>query len=43
MTDVTDLFEREYERLVRSLGVAFGAESLPTRCKGRSSRPTAVG
>jgi RNA polymerase sigma factor (sigma-70 family) len=27
MTDVTDLFEREYERLVRSLGVAFGAES----------------
>lgn len=27
MTDVTDLFEREYERLVRSLGVAFGAEA----------------
>ena len=27
MTDVTDLFEREYERLVRSLGVAFDAAS----------------
>ena len=27
MTSVTDLFEAEYERLVRSLGVAFGAES----------------
>lgn len=27
MTDVTELFEREYERLVRSLGVAFGAEA----------------
>lgn len=27
MTDVSDLFEREYERLVRSLGVAFGAEA----------------
>ena len=27
MTDVTELFDREYERLVRSLGVAFGAEA----------------
>ncbi len=27
MTDVTELFERDYERLVRSLGVAFDAES----------------
>lgn len=27
MTSVTELFEAEYERLVRSLGVAFGAES----------------
>lgn len=27
MTDVAELFDREYERLVRSLGVAFGAEA----------------
>ncbi len=27
MTDVTELFERDYERLVRSLGVAFDAAS----------------